>query len=73
MNFKTKANNMTIERFKWYQAEIARLQGVDKRRSEYVDKLWSEEQKCTLPGCCNMENWEILSLHHNLICGNGEK
>ena len=21
----------------------------------------------------NMENWEILSLHHNLICGNGEK
>jgi hypothetical protein len=44
---------MTEERFKWYQAEIARLKEIDKRRSEYVFKLWSEEQKCTLPGCCN--------------------
>ena len=50
---------MTKERYKWYQAEIARLQGVDKRRSEYVDKLWSEEQKCTLPGCCNKDKQHV--------------
>ena len=46
---------MTIERYIELKAEIARLQGVDKRRSEYVNKLWSEEQKCTLLGCCSLE------------------
>ena len=42
---------MTKEKLKELQTEIARLEGIDKRRSEYVNKLWSEEQKCTLPGC----------------------
>ena len=50
---------MTESRLKELQTEIARLQGVDKRRSEYVDKLWSEEQKCTLPGCCNKDKQHV--------------
>ena len=53
-------NNMTTERYIELKAEIARLQGVDKRRSEYVDKLWSEEQKCTLPGCCNKDKQYVI-------------
>ena len=47
---------MTKEKLKELQIEIARLEGIDKRRSEYVNKLWSEEQKCTLPGCCSLDN-----------------
>ena len=50
---------MTKERYIELQTEIARLQGVDKRRSEYVNKLWSEEQKCTLPGCCNKNKQHV--------------
>ena len=46
---------MTKTRLKELQTEIARLEGIDKRRSEYVNKLWSEEQKCNLPGCCSLE------------------
>ena len=47
---------MTKERLKWYTEEIQRLKEIDNRRSEHVYKLWSEEQKCSLPGCCNKNN-----------------
>ena len=48
-------NNMTTERYIELKAEIARLQGVDKRRSERVEERWLAKDKCTLPGCCNKD------------------
>ena len=47
---------MTQERFKWYQAEIARLREMDKRRADKVRASYTIKQKCTLPGCCSLEN-----------------
>ena len=41
MNFNNKVNNMTEERFKWYQAEIARLREMDKRISDRVRATYS--------------------------------
>jgi hypothetical protein len=45
-----KSDSRNFERL---QKEVERLREIDKRKSEYVYKLWSEEQKCSLPGCCN--------------------
>ena len=41
MNFITKVYNMTEERYKWYQAEIARLKDIDKRISDRVRATYS--------------------------------
>jgi len=40
---------MTETRLKELQTEIARLQELDKRISDRVNREWSEEQECWVP------------------------